>query len=73
MAKREEYFEHDGVRYSFAVWGCGAAEAAKASQYAFIECPFYVFLHQGYGTFAFFRIHTCVFIGKFCIFHDFLH
>ena len=31
MAKREEYFEHDGVRYRFAVWGCGAAEAAKAA------------------------------------------
>ena len=50
-----------------------AAEAAQTSQYVFIECPFYVFLHQGYCTFAFFRIHACVFIGKFCIFHDFLH
>ena len=31
MAKREECFQHDGVRYCFAVWGCEAAGAAEAA------------------------------------------
>ncbi len=31
MAKREECFQHDGVRYRFAVWGCEAAGAAGAA------------------------------------------
>ena len=28
MAKREGFFQHDGVRYRFAVWESEAAEAA---------------------------------------------
>ena len=31
MAKREECFQHDGVRYRFAVWGCEAVGAAEAA------------------------------------------